>query len=63
MDIIVLKQGVTEQDIENITKKLESKGLGINLSKGTERTIIGVIGDTSRISEEEVDSFRAIRVN
>lgn len=53
MDIIVLKPGTTEEQVRHIIKKLESKGLQANVSKGTERTIIGVIGDTSKITEEE----------
>ncbi len=53
MDIIVLKPGATEEQIRHIIKKLEGKGLQANVSKGTERTIIGVIGDTSKITEEE----------
>ncbi len=60
MDIIVLKQSATEKDLDHITKKLKSKGLNANISKGTERTIVGVIGDTSKISEEEVDGFKAM---
>ncbi|MCG6553193.1 MAG: 3-deoxy-7-phosphoheptulonate synthase [Candidatus Magnetominusculus sp. LBB02] len=60
MDIIVLRQSAKQDEIDNIQKRLEAKGLSINLSKGTERTIIGVIGDTSKISEEEVDSVRAM---
>lgn len=61
MDIIVLKQSVTQKEIDNIVKKLESKGLKANISKGTERTIIGVIGDTSKISEDEVNAVRTMR--
>ncbi len=53
MDIIVLKPGATEAQLKHIVKKLESRGLQANISKGTERTIIGVIGDTSKITEEE----------
>ncbi len=60
MDIIVLKQSATEDALHHIIKKLESKGLHTNVSKGTERTIIGVIGDTSKISEEEVDAVKAM---
>jgi len=59
MDIIVLGHDATEEDINHIIKRLEGWGLGINLSKGTERTIIGVIGDTSKVTEEEEDSIRA----
>lgn len=60
MDIIVLKQSATEEELRHILKKLESRGLQANISKGTERTIIGVIGDTSRITEEEEDAVRVM---
>ncbi|MCL4490919.1 MAG: 3-deoxy-7-phosphoheptulonate synthase [Nitrospirae bacterium] len=60
MDIIVLKPDTSEENIRHILKKLESKGLKTNVSQGTERTIIGVIGDTSKVTEEEEDAIRAI---
>lgn len=60
MDIIVLKPEAKDEDIRHILKKLESKGLKANVSKGTERTIIGVIGDTSKITEDEEDAIRAM---
>lgn len=60
MDIIVLKPGTTEDGIKHLVKRLEDKGLAAHVSKGTERTIVGVIGDTSAITEEEENSFRAI---
>jgi 3-deoxy-7-phosphoheptulonate synthase len=60
MDIIVLKPTATEEDIRRIVKKLESRGLGVNISKGTERTVIGVIGDTSKIGEDEEDAIRVM---
>jgi 3-deoxy-7-phosphoheptulonate synthase len=58
MDIIVLKPGITEEQLKRIVKKLERRGLKTNISKGTERTIIGVIGDTSKITEEEENAIR-----
>jgi len=60
MDIIVLKPGVTDKELKHIIKKLEQKGLKTNISKGTERTIIGVIGDTSKITEEEENAIRVL---
>ncbi len=60
MDIIVIKPTATEEDIRRIVKKLESRGLDVNISKGTERTVIGVIGDTSKISEEEENAIRVM---
>ncbi len=59
MDIIVLGTDATEDDIKHVVKKLESRGLKAHVSQGTERTIIGVIGDTSKVTEEEEDSIRA----
>ena len=61
MDIIVLRPDASEKDIERIVKKLEGKGLKTTVSKGTERTVIGVIGDTSKITEEEENAVRAMR--
>jgi 3-deoxy-7-phosphoheptulonate synthase len=59
MDIIVLSHEAKEEDIQHIIKRLAGWGLKVNLSQGTERTIIGVIGDTSKVTEEEEDSIRA----
>jgi 3-deoxy-7-phosphoheptulonate synthase len=61
MDIIVLRPNATEEDLKRLLKKIEGHGLQVNISKGTERTIIGVIGDTSKISEEEEDAIRVMR--
>ncbi len=60
MDIIVLKQSATEEELRHIVKKLESRGLQANISKGSERTIVGAIGDTSKITEEEEDAIRVM---
>ena len=51
MDIIVLRPSATEDELRRIVKKLEGRGLRANISKGTERTVIGVIGDTSKLAE------------
>ncbi|MBF0465837.1 MAG: 3-deoxy-7-phosphoheptulonate synthase [Nitrospirae bacterium] len=60
MDIIVLKQSASQDSIDNLVKKVESKGLTVNISKGTERTVIGVIGDTSKFSDDEVNAIRSM---
>jgi 3-deoxy-7-phosphoheptulonate synthase len=60
VDIIVLRPDATEEALRHLLKKLESKGLKAHVSKGTERTIVGVIGDTSKITEEEEDAIRVM---
>jgi len=49
--IIVMKIDSNEAQIHEISKVLESLGLGVHISKGTERTIIGVIGDKRVLSD------------
>ncbi|KAF0184122.1 MAG: 3-deoxy-7-phosphoheptulonate synthase [Nitrospirae bacterium] len=60
MDIIVLQPDTADEEIRHILKKLESKGLKAHVSQGTERTIIGVIGDTSKVTEEEEAAIRVM---
>lgn len=49
--IIVLRPKATAKQIEHIEKKLKEHGVAVHISKGTERTIIGAIGDEGVISE------------
>lgn len=60
MDIIVLRPKSSAKELRYIVKKLEGKGFRANISKGTERTLIGVIGDTSKITEDESNAFAAM---
>ncbi len=54
--IIVLRRDATKEQIEHIVQKMESLGLKTMVSKGVERTIIGVIGeeDVLRVQPLEV---------
>lgn len=47
--IIVLKPGVSEEQINHVIQRVEELGLRAHLSRGTYRTIIGVIGDEQRL--------------
>ncbi len=60
MDIIVLKPKATAKERKSIVKRLKGMGFGSLVIKGTERTIIGVIGDTSKVSEEDSTSFELL---
>jgi 3-deoxy-7-phosphoheptulonate synthase len=55
--IIILQSGATEDQIQHVIEHVESLGLRAHLSRGTFRTIIGVIGDEQKIG---ADSLRAI---
>lgn len=54
--IIVLRPDATQEQIDHIVERVQKLGLKPNISKGTERTIIGVIGpeDILRVTPLEV---------
>ena len=52
--IVVLKNGAEAQKIEELKGSLKSKGLEIHESKGKDVTLWGLVGDTSRITPEEL---------
>lgn len=43
--IIVMKHQATPEEIQNVVSQVEARGYRAHLSHGTERTIVGVIGD------------------
>ncbi len=50
--IIVIKASATEEQIATVVRKIGEEGLTAHLSKGLERTIIGVIGDDRKMRRE-----------
>jgi 3-deoxy-7-phosphoheptulonate synthase len=58
--IIVLKPRATESDIEQVIRKIEGVGLVPHVSRGTERTIIGVIGDERALQEAPLEAFPCV---
>jgi len=58
--IIVLKQGATQQQIDHIVKKIEKMALKPWLSKGIERTIIGVIGAEDALRLEPLEAYPGV---
>jgi 3-deoxy-7-phosphoheptulonate synthase len=47
--IIVLKSGATEEQIAHVVDRVRHLGFDAHLSRGTYRTIIGVIGDETKL--------------
>lgn len=51
--IIVLRSGATQQEIDEVVRRLKRLGFGVHISQGVERTIIGAIGDERGVNLEE----------
>ena len=55
--IAVLKSGTSQKQLDNLTSWLKAQGLDVHISVGNEHTVVGLIGDTSRIDEELLGSL------
>ena len=49
--IIVMRKDTTEEQVEQVAERLKNVGLGVHLSVGEFRTIIGAIGDEKLVRE------------
>lgn len=58
--IIVLKPGTTEAQLEHIVQRVEELGLKPHISQGTERTIIGVIGDEQKLQAAPIQAIPGV---
>jgi 3-deoxy-7-phosphoheptulonate synthase len=55
--VVVMKPGVTDEQIENLVIWLKEQGVEPDISKGTNITIIGLVGDVSRIDTELLEAL------
>ena len=58
--IAVLKQKTNERQVEGLSNWLKAQGLDVHISKGSEHTVIGLIGDTSKIDAELLESLEIV---
>ncbi|HHY64459.1 MAG TPA: 3-deoxy-7-phosphoheptulonate synthase, partial [Clostridiaceae bacterium] len=58
--IVVLKSGVDEAKVELLKKWISEKGLVISPIYGAEKTVLGLVGDTSHLSVDEVSMHEAV---
>lgn len=58
--IIIMKQGAAENSIQSVVRYIETNGLSVHLSRGEEVTIIGIVGDKSRISTENLTVYKDV---
>jgi len=58
--IVVLKPGLTQEEIHKVVERIESFGLRAHLSEGKERTIIGAIGDERLLADQTLESFPGV---
>ena len=55
--VVVLKNSASEKSIKDLIENIRSRGLDVNVSTGSQHTIIGLIGDTSKITPDDLQSI------
>ncbi|MBI2871736.1 MAG: 3-deoxy-7-phosphoheptulonate synthase [Chloroflexi bacterium] len=58
--IVVMQKDCTEKQIEEVQRRIEERGLKGHLSKGTERTVIGVVGQTYPELRDELELLNGV---
>ena len=58
--IAIIKQGVKDNQIETLISWLEGQNLTVHLSKGEYTTILGLVGDTSRVDIELLENLEIV---
>jgi 3-deoxy-7-phosphoheptulonate synthase len=58
--IIVLKSGVTDEQVAHMIERVEALGLRTHLSRGQYRTIIGVIGDEAKVHASPISAIAGV---
>ena len=57
--VIIVKKDHTQKDLDNLVKWVKDQGLGVDVVTGSNSTILGLIGDTSRI---DIDLVRSLDI-
>ncbi len=52
--IVIMKSGATQGELDKVLSVIEKHGLKPHLSSGEERTIVGILGDVRKISEDNL---------
>ena len=58
--IAILKQGTTPDQTSHLVDWLKTMNLDVHISQGQEVTILGLIGDTSRVDMELLNSLEIV---
>ncbi|MGX6979448.1 3-deoxy-7-phosphoheptulonate synthase [Vagococcus elongatus] len=58
--IIIMKNDATKEQLKVVIDRVKSEGLNVHLSEGNNRTIIGLVGDTSKVRNVGFNSYDGV---
>lgn len=58
--LIIMKKHAAEESLDQIKEYLITRDFDIHQSTGANRTIIGVIGDTATLNDQEIEAMPGV---
>ena len=58
--IIVMKTTASKEDVEKVSGSVEKLGLRVNVVNGATQSVIGIIGDTTKVDPESIEVDPAV---
>ncbi len=58
--VVVIKPGASEEKLAKLVEKLKSQGVSVHETRGHFQTILGLVGDTSRINIDTVSGLEIV---
>ena len=58
--IIILKENTTAQELSNLTEMVKTHGVTPHITEGVHQTIMGLVGDTTRIDIESISQLEIV---
>jgi 3-deoxy-7-phosphoheptulonate synthase len=58
--IVIMKAGATRTQVANVTARIQQYGCRAHISKGTEHTIIGIIGNGRALDREQIERMDGV---
>lgn len=59
--ILILKSDATDEQVDHVLERVEKLGLQAHLSRGTHRTIVGIIGDEDQLRAEPLMAIPGVK--
>lgn len=59
--IVVMEQGASEQQIDQVVSRLQDFGFDVHLSRGVERTVIGAIGEKTAEKIQQLEATAGVQ--
>ena len=59
--IVIVKPHTQEEQIRSLAQRIEDRGLRTHIVFGDYQTIIGIIGDTRRVDEQQLSSLDIVQ--